>query len=271
MSTIKEVALSLKGSERALKTVLPEGIEPDRFMRTAINAIQRHPQQNKILQADRQSLLSACLKAAEDGLLLDSKEATLVVFKNQATYLPMTQGLVKLALNHSDVKSVEAYLVYQNDHFAYAPATDSEPDFQPDWKLTMSERGDPILAYAVVRLKSGDCQVAILHKERIMDIASGTINSKQYQTSNPHFGEWWKKTAIRAVMKYAPRSTALESAIGSDNEVYEDAPVAAPEVEAGDINDELNSIEIEPEQEQEQVPASPEPEFIPADAQGDPI
>ena len=55
---------------------LPKGIDPDRFIRTAITTVQMSPD---LLDANRTSLFGALMQAAKDGLLPDGREATIQI------------------------------------------------------------------------------------------------------------------------------------------------------------------------------------------------
>lgn len=242
IATITEFSKQLAGKKTQLQSLLPEGLTAERFMRTAVNGIQMHKDSEKLLKANRQTLFSACQKAAQDGLLLDSKEATLVVFGNEAVYMPMTQGLVKLARNSGEISTIDAFVVYEKDEFTYRPGIDTQPIYNPDWKIPPSQKGAPMLAYAVVGLKNGEKIVRIMHEERIMQIAAGGKNSAQYKpSSGKHFEEWWKKTVIKAALKYAPKSTHLESALDHDNEGYDFDPDNIPDAPARQSVDDINA------------------------------
>ncbi len=219
---------------KSLQAVLPQGLDVNRFMRTVVNGIASHAQADQLLDADRQTLFRACSKAAADGLMLDGKEATLTAFYNkkkrvtEVVYMPMVQGLVKLARNSGEIKNIIAEVVYQNDQFQYRPGVDEQPMHAPDW---FGERGDPVGAYAVVTTQDNEKIVTVMPKQRIMAIANTGRNAHQYNPDQGiHFGEWWKKTAIKNVLKYAPKSSYLESAMDHDNEQYkEDDQPEAPE------------------------------------------
>lgn len=215
-------SLSAPAFRHNLQQALPANVDVDKFIRTASNAIQTHPQQEKLLKSDRRTLFVACQKAAADGLVLDGREATLVAYWNKTKglndigYVPMVQGLVKTARNSGEVANIYADVVYKNDSFRYRPGMDDEPVFEPDWFA--DDRGEPVGAYAVITLKSGEKIPAILPKKRIMDIGAGGNNASQYDPSaGKHFGEWWKKTAIKNALKYAPKSAELMNIIENDN------------------------------------------------------
>lgn len=228
LATIESLRTDLGAHVKRLTALLPDSMTAEKFAATVLTAVSKSKDKNKLLSANRQSLLDAVQESAKDGLLVDGKQAALVVFKNMVTYMPMVQGLVTLSLRHPDVEKVEAYVVYESDYFSYKPATDSEPDFQPDWKIPPSQKGEPCLAYAVVTKTSGQKIVRIVHRERILAIAADTRNSDKYSPKSKHFEEWWKKTAIRAVLKFAPKSVEADNVIEHDNQFYK---------EVKDVND----------------------------------
>ena len=87
--------------ENEFLAALPPQIDVSKFTRTLMTSVQMNPE---LLQADRKSLLSACMKAAQDGLLLDGREAALVCynardragqFVKMAQYMPMVSGILK--------------------------------------------------------------------------------------------------------------------------------------------------------------------------------
>lgn len=254
------IAREFAANEQKLKSMLPAGMDVKKFMRTAVNGIEMHEQRDKLLKANRKTLFHACQKAAQDGLLLDGKEATLVVFGQDATYMPMTQGLVKLARKSGEISTIDGYVVYENDSFQYRPGMDPQPYFEPDWKAAPSKRGKPCLAYAVIGLKSGENIVRIMHHERIMQIANIGKNASQYDPNKgKHWQEWWIKTVLKLALKYAPKSTELEQALDNDNENFDldDVPTQAPRQNADSINEDLGNKEEPgeapaPEQEGEQ-------------------
>ena len=238
-----------------LQQALPANVDVQRFVRTAINAIQTHPQQDKLLNCDKRTLFVACQKAAADGLVLDGREATLVAYFNKKKgtndigYIPMVQGLVKTARNSGEIANLYAEVVYQNDSFTYSPGVDLEPIFNPDW--FSDDRGPAKGAYAVVTLKTGEKVTAILPKSRILKIASGGNNAYQYDPENgAHFSEWWKKTAIKNVLKYAPKSAELIELESHDNDIEFQAMQPEKAVSVGDmLESKPNVVKLPPASE----------------------
>lgn len=201
------------------------GVDPKRFIATAKTAIQSHPDVDRLAAADRQTLYLAIKRAASDGLMVDGREAALVCYRNtdknktDVQYQPMVQGLVKLARNSGEIEGIGAYIVHEKDRFSYRAGIDPVPTHECDeW---FGDRGAAIGVWAFVKLKSGEyAPPVMLTKKRIDSIATRSKMAKNYdQNIGKDWEEWWKKAAIRNVLKYAPRSTAIEKAMeASDGE-----------------------------------------------------
>ena len=198
----------LEGMAAELKTALPSNITPEKFISTAITGIRTSKDPKKLLEADRRSLYNAVQLAAAYGLVLDSREAALVPFGDKVQFMPMVQGLVKLARNSGLISTIAAEVVYSKDKFSYRVGTDPSPVHEPDWFA--DDRGEPVGVWALVTLTDGNKIHAIMPKKRVMQIAAHSKNKAQYDITSPHFTEWWKKTVIKNVLKYAPKATELE-------------------------------------------------------------
>ncbi len=218
------------------------GIAVGRFLATAKTAIQTHTDKDRLASADRSSLYLAIKKAAGDGLMPDNREAALVVYGNQVQYQPMVQGLVKLARQSGEIESIGAYIVYDQDEFIYRVGIDAIPQHQAGGEngWFSSKRGEPIGVWAYVKLKTGDyLEPVMLTKDRIDRIAKRSKIAKNYDPKQGlDWEEFWKKAAIRNILKYAPKSTQLERAMDkmddefnmAQDDVYLNSePTAAPE------------------------------------------
>lgn len=173
-----------------------------------------------VRKATPKSILQVVQRAAQDGLLLDGKEAAIVAFGDKATYMPMVQGILKKARNSGQISKIDAIPVYENDEFSFDPGSDDVPKLKADW---FGNRGQLKGVYAVARLNDGQQVVEIMDSDQIMAIASQSKNKAAY--SGPHAGEWWRKTVLRRICKYLPSSTDLDSFFGDADEEFE-APAA---------------------------------------------
>lgn len=264
LTVIGQICKTLDTMQGTIATDLSgTGINPDRFIATAKTAIQTHVQKDRLEQADRQSLYLSIKKAATDGLMPDNREAALVVYGNQVQYQPMVQGLVKLARQSGEIVSIASEVVYSNDKFKLDFTMDGI-DFchSPCWD---NDRGEPILVWATVKLKSGEVIARAYPKKRIDAIAT---RSKQPDNYNPNKGkdweEFWRKAAIRNILKYAPKSTQLEKVLSQSDFEFEQ-----------EKNNQENVIEQETTKKREtkakeSIMKSAEPEIIDAEIVDDP-
>lgn len=202
------------GLRPQLAETLPKHIDADAFSRTIQTALQVQPE---LLDCTPRSLMIACMRAATDGLILDGREAALIVrsvkvsknpdvWEKQATYQPMVQGLMKLARNSGEIISIIAHVVYEHDKFHYVLGDEERIDHEP--APFDADQGRPIAVYAIVKLKDGTSVREVMRGSAVMNIAGQGKNAWQYDPAKgQNFAEWWRKTVIRRIVKYIPRSS----------------------------------------------------------------
>ena len=228
-SPMQLVCTGIERMESGLRAALPANVTVERFIQTAKIGIQTHRDAAKLLDCDRRSLYNSVSKAAADGLMLDGREAVLAPFGSEAQYMIMVQGLLKLARNSGEIASILAEPVYSLDKFTYRIGVDPTPIHEPDWFA--EDRGKPIGVWAMVTLTNGEHIVSILNRQKINNISKRSRAAKNYDPNQGlDWDEWWKKAAIRNVLKLAPKSSALQQALQHDNEAEghtfdDDAPI----------------------------------------------
>ena len=202
------------------KMALPAHVTPEKFIRVAMTAINGNPE---LRDADRRSLYSAVTKLAQDGLLPDGREAALVIFntKNRQTNqwekrvqaMPMIAGLLKLMRQSGEVAWVDGHIVCEHDRFVYRPGLDDVPMFEPDW---FGDRGKPIGAYAIAKLKTGE----IVPPEIMSVDAIEKVRSVSRSKDKGPWVDWWEqqalKTVLRRFLKRLPTSADVERAFDRD-------------------------------------------------------
>jgi recombination protein RecT len=212
-SEIAQFSKDLAVCGTAFASVLPAHISPEKFMRTVVGAVQNNPD---ILRTDRTSLYSACQKAAQDGLLLDGRDAAIVAFKNKATYMPMVAGLLKKLRNSGQISTIIAQTVHEADAFSYNPARDTVPNHEPDW---FGSRGAMIGVYAVAQMKDGGTVVELMSLEQINKVKSVSRTPGGPWTAWPE--EMAKKTVLRRISKYLPSSADIDQVFAHDNDNFD--------------------------------------------------
>lgn len=190
---------------------LPGHITPEKFVRTAQTAIALTRNIEKVRNTS--SLLAACSKAASDGLILDGREAALVVdYNGDVQYRPMMRGLLKLAYNSGEIRSLVVETVCEGDEFDYSPTRSSEPIIH---KIDLKgERGEVFAVYALATLKDGGIVFEVMTVKAVNAIRDRSDAYKAFKNnkikSTPWSTDWSemaRKTVFRRLSKYLPSST----------------------------------------------------------------
>ena len=72
---------------------LPKHMEVNKFISVLKLTLNKNP---RLVQADQNSLMQTFMKAAQDGLYLDGKEAAAVQYGQSVQYIPMLAGVIKV-------------------------------------------------------------------------------------------------------------------------------------------------------------------------------
>lgn len=214
VTTTEDLRGTLTRMEPQFKMALPNHIPVEKFVRVLQTAVNNSP---GLAKANRQSLLAACMRAAQDGLLPDGKEAALVTFKESVTYMPMVSGILKKVRNSGELASLSPHVVYENDLFDYwIDETGEHLKHKP--KLT-GPRGAMSHVYCIARMKDSACYIEVMSKEEIEKIRS-VSRSKDSGPWQQWYDQMALKSVIRRLSKRLPSSTDLEVTIHADDDLY---------------------------------------------------
>ena len=205
--------------ESDLKKMLPPSLPSDKFIRTVQTAITLNAD---IAEADKTSVLGACMKAAADGLVLDGREAALTIYntkqkdgswKKMAQYIPMVAGIIKRVRNSGEVARLNAFVVYKNDIFHVAYGLEMTLKHEPNF----TDPGKPIGAYAVCKFKDGETDFEFMSAKQILNIASQGKNGDQYdqRPRGRRTGRRWPARRRSAACPNASRSIPISPAWSS--------------------------------------------------------
>ncbi len=231
------------------KMALPSHISTEKFQRVVMTAVQQDPD---ILLADRRTLLMAATKCAQDGLLPDKREAAFVIFNTKikeggqekwvkaVQYMPMIAGIQKRAMNSGHVVSLQGHVVYANDHFVWQQGTDEQLEHKP---LFPGDRGEPIGAYAVARLKGHDKPLfRVMDKDRIEKARAISKNK-----DGAVWRMWWDEMAIKTVVRNLAKSLPADAEVETIARRDDDAP---------DVDDSTTTIDAVLTDDQRALPHS---------------
>lgn len=226
--------------EKSFSDLLPAHISPEKFQRTVITAALADP---VLLQADRKSLLTACMKAAQDGLLPDKREAALVIFNNrmkdaqgqwltvkEVQYMPMVYGLRKKILQSGEVKDIFANVVFRQEIeaglFLYEEGTERMLRHKPQLDPAFDPSDDDIAcAYSIATFEDGSQSFEVMRRAEINKVRQrsqtgalgqtvkfGANKGQPIEPKGPWvewFSEMAKKTVMRRHSKVLPMSGDL--------------------------------------------------------------
>ena len=228
-AVINEVRGQLNKMGGEFRMALPPHISVDKFTRVAMTAIQGNAD---LLGAERRSLFGACVKAAQDGLLPDGREAALVIFKGKVQYMPMIGGILKRVRNSGEVASIASQLVYRNDSFRYW--VDGDGEHLQHEPLMFGERGEIVGVYALAKTKDGAVYIEVMTKAQVEKVRKVSRAS-----GNGPWVDWWeemaRKTVLRRLSKRLPMSTDIEETIRREEEQYVETEPVPPRPQIQDF------------------------------------
>lgn len=253
-------------SKRAdeFKMALPAHITPEKFQRTIMTAAQSNPD---ILKADRATLITSCMKSAQDGLLPDGREAALVTFNTrvkdaqgkwtsvkQVQYMPMVYGLRKKILQSGEVADIQTAVVYRQEIeaglFIYEEGTERMLRHKPNLDPTFDPSDDDIAAaYSVATLKDGTKTFEVMPRRDINKVRQASQTGALGKTDRQGnaippkgpwvdwFGEMARKTVMRRHSKTLPMSGDVLDVEAKDEALYAASAkmVMASEEERGGV------------------------------------
>ena len=213
--------------EKALKLVDEKTF--NREAAFALQAINSNPQLGK---CEPQSILQAVYNISLTGLSLNPvmKMAYLIPRWSKegvkCSLDPSYQGLVKLLTDSGSVKSLYAHLVHHGDGFEVTLGTDTSISHVPKYESKDIEK-----VYAVAILHDGSKQIEVMTAEEINAIRDMSESYKAFRADKiksciwiDHYGEMARKTVIKRIAKYLPKTEQYEKfaeAVNLDNQDYQ--------------------------------------------------
>lgn len=224
----QSVESTIKGLFERLKPevakALPKHLTAERLTRIAFTQVRRNP---KLLECTPESLCSAILDCAALGLepgplntihlipynnkkkFGDGSERWVREVQTQIGY----QGFIELALRTGNYKTIAAHPICENDVFEYEEGFDPKLKHVPN----IRNRGSVVGVYAYAIMKDGGVYAEVLS---IDDIEK--IRSKSKGKDGGPWVEWFeemaRKSALKRLLKYAPKSIELASLIQEDDD-----------------------------------------------------
>ena len=226
--TLKSL-LDKDATKQMIKNVASKYMTEDRIAKAALLALSRQP---KLAQCTSISFLTSMMKAAQ--LQLDFSGATgqayLIPYKNECTLIVGYQGMIEVAYRSKNVEYIDAQLVYSEDTCEFNLGTDPHIKHTP---YMDGDRGEVKFAYAVARLKDVAIpKIELMSHSELIAIKnrSQAKDSGPWKTDEP---EMMRKTVIRRIFKYLPKTQEILTAAEIDNMSYDYSNQVAEDAKTG--------------------------------------
>lgn len=231
-----------------LANVASKYLTPEKMLKIASLAAYRQPE---LYKCTMESFCNAIIEAGEYGLDFGgiSGEGYMIAYGNknlprgvkECKFMPGYQGFIKLAYRTGQIEFIDSQLVYEQDSCDYQLGSDPSISHRP--KL-QGERGDMIFGYGLVILKdSARPKIEFMTAAELMLIKarSRSGDSGPWKTD---LSEMCRKTLIRRIWKYIPKTPIMTAAIETDNQDFDSFDVAADKASA-DVNETMGSEPVD--------------------------
>lgn len=214
----------LEAYKGEIARALPRHLNPDTMARVALTCFRMNP---KLADCQPASVFAAVIQASQLGLRPGLMgECYLIPYKDQCTLQIGYQGLLELVRRSGLVDSIGAYLVHERDVYEVKFGTDPGVRHEP---YLDGDPGAVKFGYAVAKLKGGGTHVEVMSLteiQRIRDRSQNVKNAKKYDKDTPwdtDFEEMARKTLIRRICKYLPKSNEVALALSLDDAAQRNA------------------------------------------------
>lgn len=203
------------------KRFLELGVDETEMRKEMSFALQAINKSSQLAKCSTESKQAAVLNIALTGLTLNPimNLAYLVPRYTNKEYVctlqPSYQGLVKVLTDSGSVTNIEAHVIYENDEFSYSLGTQVEVKHSP----ALGNRGEIRGVYAIAHLKDGSIQVETMDIEELNKVMEMSESYKAMKAGRitscvwvDHKPEMCRKTVIRRIAKYLPKTDQWEKA-----------------------------------------------------------
>jgi recombination protein RecT len=236
----------IKQMDSEIRRALPRQISAERFSRIAMTAVRNNP---KLQACDPMSFIAALMQSAQLGLEPNTPlgQAYLIPYGREAQFQLGYQGMLTLAYRTGEYQSIYAHAVYENDHFEYEYGLNEKLVHVP----AEDPQGEPIYYYAVYKLQNGGHGFVVMSREQIAkhrDQYSQAAKGK-YSPWTTDFDSMAKKTVLKQLLKYAPKSVEFATQVAQDETIKTEIAEDMTEVQGIEVEYEVTDDQENQEQE----------------------
>lgn len=231
-SPIQTFQSFLQAHKSEFAAVIPKHVPIDRILRLALSVASRTP---RLLECSMPSLAGAIMQCTALGLEPGTplKQAHIIPFKNNKTGCVEAQlvidyhGYIELMYRTNKVMTVFAHPVYKDDTFKYEYGTEEFIKHVPSKIAANKTNANITDFYAYAKMTNGAYRFVVMSKEdvnKIRDEYSQAFINNPKDPENPwvkHYVSMGRKTVVKALQTWVPKSSELQTAIVADNTTFD--------------------------------------------------
>ncbi|UJL29965.1 recombinase RecT [Mycolicibacterium vanbaalenii] len=203
---------------------LPRGMDADRMARLVTTEVRKS--RNAKAAGIAKHSLEECTQESFAGALLTASalgvepgvqgECYLIPYRDsrrrvvECQLIIGYQGIIKLFWQHPRAARIDAQCVYSNDEFRYSKGLNPVLEHT----AAQGDRGTPVYYYAIVEVTGAQPLWDVFTADEIKALRRGKVGSSGDIPDPQHWME--RKTALKQVLKLAPKTTRLDAAIQAD-------------------------------------------------------
>jgi recombination protein RecT len=255
------------GMHKQMESVLPSHLKADRMARIAVTALRTT---KDLASCTASSFIASIMACSTLGLEPNTPlgQAYLIPYYNKrqqcldCQLIIGYQGYIDLIRRSGQAASIQAFPVYAGDFFEYELGLEPTLKHKPSDDVTRGDDPTKLThVYCVVKLKDKAADPIFL----VMTSAQVERRKKRSVTAGTSYSPWATdyeamalKTVVRGIVKWAPRSTEMATAVEIEDRTDMGAAIA-PALPA-DVQQHLltsgNMTSDEPEEDQRHEPSA---------------
>ncbi len=230
------------------RNVASKYLTPEKLIKIGALAAYRSPDLYKCTIA---SFANALITAGELGLDCAgiTGQGYLIAYGNknlpkgvkECKFMPGYQGFIELAYRTKQTDFIDSQLVFANDK--YKCQLGSNPKIEHEPKLD-GDRGPMLFGYGIVILTSSTRPKIEFMTEADLQLIKSRSRSGDSGPWRTDFNEMCRKTLIRRIWKYIPKTPEIHAALEADNADFDSFDVAS-ERASEEINEKMGSEPVD--------------------------
>src|SRR4030042_2289208 len=196
-------------------------LSPERLVKLAQLAISKMPDLQKVPATD---IIAELINCSRLGLEPNVEGGRwLLPFKRhgknggpdryELVAITDYRGLIDIARRSGEVVAIHADMRHAKDRWEYWVDSSGETLVHLKHEIADGARGDMMGSYAIVKLRGGEVQAAYLTMDEIAEAKeSSASKDSQYSPWQKRFPSMAKKTAIRRLYNFLPKTPEIQAA-----------------------------------------------------------